>query len=99
MAKYAKTPFMVAGHKVGANLSSSIFLRALGEKEFAAILEKYREARLRGQAVEPTAVQYKIAEARKKGDTANDIAKKLGVAKESVYQATSRVAMWEFLNA
>lgn len=93
MKKYIQ----VGKEKLGRAMSTVVLLRALGEKELLATWELYKQNRHHGSVKEPTPLQYKLAEAKKKGESGPDIAKKFSVESHHVYEAIKRVAMWNYL--
>lgn len=99
-----KEKFYVGKEQLPVGMSTRVIVRmftddAKGLKDF---WEKYQEARLTagGAQREPTPLQYKVAEMKKKGMRAETIFKEQKLKNiQQVYSIINRVAMWEYLNS
>jgi len=79
-------------------LTTSVLLKAFGDKDLKQMWEKYKANKVQRALTEPTALQYKLAEARKRGDTPRKIvADNKGVSSFQVSAALQRVAIWEYM--
>lgn len=90
----------IGGEELPSMLTTSVLLKAFGDKDLKAMWEKYKENKVQKSLTEPTALQYKLAEARKRGDSPRKIVsdfKKEKVSATQVSGALQRVAIWEYI--
>ncbi len=95
--------YSVGDKKLPCAFDTKIVMRMFENDDagILAFLQSYNDHKLRLTkfATEPTADQYKLAEMRKGGKKAGQIAREMGVEEKIVLNAIRRVAVWEYLKA
>lgn len=95
----AKAQVHIGEVTIPTALNTQILSRAFKDKELLSIWEAYEAAKYRtGRIGPPTDLQVKVATARQEGYSTSEIMSKFKVKNHQVYSATTRVAIYNFLN-
>lgn len=92
-----KTKSTKAGGLYPKTINGEVLLRTLGPEQMKVLWAKYQQNKLKKTLIEPTKLQYKLAEDRKSGMTARAVAEKHKAKEHQVHAALRQVAMWEYM--